>query len=94
MKFQFFSITVHKFLLCKYSLLPLRSSIWISSIFVHFNMKSKKKISLCLNCRKKSQTMDSDLSDQETEDYAKSLNNLTEEQNNLTGNFFILYLLL
>lgn len=54
-------------------------------------MKSKKKKSWCLNCRKKSQTMDSDLSDQETEDYAKSLNNLTEKQNDLTGNFFIIY---
>lgn len=54
-------------------------------------MKSKKKKSWCLNCRKKSQTIDSDLSDQETDDYAKSLNNLTEKQNNLTGNFFIIY---
>ncbi|NP_001171496.1 thioredoxin reductase 1 isoform 1 [Apis mellifera] len=54
-------------------------------------MKSKKKISLCLNCRKKSQTMDSDLSDQETEDYAKSLNNLTEEQNNLTADQKFMY---
>lgn len=52
-------------------------------------MKSKKKKSWCLNCRKKSQTMDSDLSDQETEDYVKSLN-LTEKQNDLTGNFFII----
>lgn len=47
--------------------------------------ESKAKKSWCFNCRKKPQTMDSDLSDQETENHTKSLEELVTEQNNIEG---------
>lgn len=52
----------------------------------------KKKKSWCLSCHKKPQTMDSDLSDQETEYYIKE-KELVIEQNNFEGKSKTLFMI-
>lgn len=53
---------------------------------------SKKKESWCLSCHKKPQTMDSDLSDQETEYYIK-VKELVIDQNNFKGKSKTLFMI-